>query len=50
MPACSREDGYAVERPETILLLVVRHADSFGERSTTLARNADQLLEYDGDE
>ncbi|MEY7851473.1 winged helix-turn-helix transcriptional regulator [Natrarchaeobius sp. A-rgal3] len=46
----SREDGYAVERPETILLLVVRHADSFGERSTTLARNADQLLEYDGNE
>ncbi|MFP8952932.1 winged helix-turn-helix transcriptional regulator [Natrialbaceae archaeon A-arb3/5] len=44
----SREDGYAVERPETLLLLVVRHADSFGERATRLARNADEFLEYDG--
>ncbi|RQG97958.1 winged helix-turn-helix transcriptional regulator [Natrarchaeobius chitinivorans] len=46
----SREDGYALERPATILLLVVRHADSFGERSTELARNADRFLEYDTDE
>lgn len=44
----SREDGYAVERPETVLLLVVRYADSFDERATELARNADRLLEYDG--
>ncbi|THE66286.1 MarR family transcriptional regulator [Salinadaptatus halalkaliphilus] len=44
----SREDGYTVERPETVLLLVARHADSFGERATALARNADQLLEYSG--
>ncbi|WP_049922777.1 winged helix-turn-helix transcriptional regulator [Halopiger djelfimassiliensis] len=44
----SRNDGYAVERPETVLLLVVRHADSFGERATRLARNANHLLEYDG--
>ncbi|EMA45269.1 winged helix-turn-helix transcriptional regulator [Halobiforma nitratireducens] len=44
----SREDGYAVERPETVLLLVVRYADSFDERATTLAGNADGLLEYDG--
>lgn len=41
-----REDGYTVERPETVLLLVVRHADSFDERATELARNADRYLEY----
>ncbi|ELY42967.1 winged helix-turn-helix transcriptional regulator [Natronorubrum tibetense] len=44
----SREDGYAVERPETVLILVVRHADSFGEAARQLARNADQFIVYDG--
>ncbi|RKD95299.1 winged helix-turn-helix transcriptional regulator [Halopiger aswanensis] len=44
----SRDDGYAVERPETVMMLVVRHADSFGDRARKLARNADQLLEYEG--
>lgn len=44
----SREDGYAVERPETVLMLVVRHADSFGERARRLARDADQFVAYDG--
>jgi len=44
----SRDDGYAVERPETVLLLVVGHADSFGERARNFARNADQLLDYRG--
>ncbi|RQG92870.1 MarR family transcriptional regulator [Natrarchaeobius halalkaliphilus] len=44
----SREDGYAVEQPETVLLLVVRHADSFGDRAVELAQNADEFLEYDG--
>ncbi|WP_121742191.1 winged helix-turn-helix transcriptional regulator [Natronorubrum halophilum] len=44
----SREDGYAVERPGTVLILVVRHADSFGEGARRLARNADQFLEYNG--
>lgn len=43
----SREDGYAVERPETILLLLVRHADSFGEQGTALATDADALITYD---
>ncbi|WP_254522347.1 winged helix-turn-helix transcriptional regulator [Natrinema caseinilyticum] len=43
----SRDDGYAVERPETVLVLVVRHADSFGTRARTLARTADQFLTYD---
>ncbi|AGB36479.1 winged helix-turn-helix transcriptional regulator [Natronococcus occultus] len=44
----SREDGYAVERPETVLVLAVRHADSFGNRARRLARNADQYVAYDG--
>ncbi|ARS90290.1 winged helix-turn-helix transcriptional regulator [Natrarchaeobaculum aegyptiacum] len=44
----SREDGYAVERPETVLLLVVRYADSFGDRATEFARSADDLFEYHG--
>ncbi|ELZ25992.1 MULTISPECIES: winged helix-turn-helix transcriptional regulator [Natrinema] len=44
----SRDDGYAVERPETVLILVVGHADSFGDRARSLARNADQLLDYRG--
>jgi predicted transcriptional regulator len=43
----SRADGYAVERPETVLVLVVRHADSFGDRARELARNADRFLAYD---
>ncbi len=43
----SREDGYAVRRPETVLALVIRHADSFGPRAATLAREADDLVVYD---
>ncbi len=44
----SRKDGYAVERPETVLLLLVRHADSFGDRASSLATTADSLIRYDG--
>ena len=44
----SREDGYALERPETVLLLLVRYADSFDERAAELASNADALVSYDG--
>ncbi|GAB3018775.1 winged helix-turn-helix transcriptional regulator [Natronobiforma cellulositropha] len=43
----TRDDGYTVERPETILLLLVRHADSFGERGEALATDADALIAYD---
>ncbi|MFC6717141.1 winged helix-turn-helix transcriptional regulator [Natrialbaceae archaeon GCM10025810] len=42
-----RDDGYAVVRPETVLLLIVRYADSFGDRATELARGADRLVRYD---
>jgi len=43
----SREDGYAVENPETVLLLLVRYADSFGEGAARLAEQSPELLEYD---
>lgn len=43
----SRDDGYAVERPETVLTLVVRYADSFGPDAITLADDADALVRYD---
>jgi predicted transcriptional regulator len=43
----SRTDGYAVERPETITLLLVRYADSFGPDAAALAAEADTLLTYD---
>ena len=43
----SRADGYAVERPETLLTLVVRYADSFGPAAVTVADEADDLVAYD---
>ncbi|MFC4246819.1 winged helix-turn-helix transcriptional regulator [Natribaculum luteum] len=43
----SRDGGYTVERPETILMLLVRHADSFGERAIALASDADRLVRYE---
>ncbi|MFD1647483.1 winged helix-turn-helix transcriptional regulator [Haloarchaeobius litoreus] len=44
----SREDGYRVERPETVLMLVVRYADSFDEGAAGLAADADSLVRFDG--
>jgi len=43
----SRETGYELERPETLLLLLVRHADSFGEDAAALAADADDIVTYD---
>jgi len=40
----SREDGYALERPETLLMLLVRHADSFDADVSALAADADDLV------
>jgi predicted transcriptional regulator len=45
----SRENGYAVENPETVLLLLVRYADSFGEDAARLAERSPELLRYDPD-
>lgn len=43
----SRTDGYSLERPETLLTLVVRYADSFGPEAVELADEADELVRYD---
>jgi len=43
----SREDGYAVTEPETMLTLLIRYADSFGDDVAALAGEADSLLRYD---
>jgi predicted transcriptional regulator len=42
----ARQDGYEVERPETVLTLVVRYADSFGEDAVTFAGEADEFVTY----
>ena len=41
-----RSDGYALTRPETTLLLLVRFADSFGTDAVALAAEADDLVAY----
>jgi len=43
----SRSDGYAVEQPETLLVLLVRYADSFDEDALRLAAQADDLIAHD---
>ena len=43
----SREDGYVVTEPETVLTLLIRYADSFGDDVAALAGEADSLLQYD---
>ncbi|GAB6862316.1 winged helix-turn-helix transcriptional regulator [Haloplanus litoreus] len=42
-----RDDGYAVSRPETIITLLVRYADSFDADVSTFAAEADDLIRYD---
>ena len=42
----SRTDGYALRRPETLLTLVVRYADSFGADAVTFAGDADEFVRY----
>jgi predicted transcriptional regulator len=43
----SREEGYAIERAETLLMLLVQYADSFDEETVSLAAAADDLVAYD---
>jgi len=43
----SREDGYAVERPETVLTLLVRYADSFDDDAMAFAADAADLVRFD---
>ncbi|WP_254862420.1 winged helix-turn-helix transcriptional regulator [Halovivax gelatinilyticus] len=44
----TREDGYALVRPESQLVLLTRHADSFGSDAVSLAGEADSLVSYTG--
>ena len=43
----SREDGYAVRNPETVLTLLVRFADSFGADAVDFASDAAGLIRFD---
>jgi hypothetical protein len=43
----SREDGYAITRPETVITILVRYADSFGPAAVALADDAASLIRYD---
>lgn len=40
-------DGYRVERPETVLVLVVSYADSFDEDAAAFAANAADFVSFD---
>ncbi len=42
----SRADGYTVQRPETLLTLVVRYANSFDEDAVAFASEADEFVQY----
>jgi predicted transcriptional regulator len=46
----SRQGGYTITDPETVLLLLVRYADSFGADAARLAASAPALVEYDADD
>jgi predicted transcriptional regulator len=43
----SRPDGYTLERPETLITLVLRYADSFGADAAAFAAEADEFLRYE---
>jgi len=42
-----RSDGYALTRPETVLVLVLRFAESLGPAASEFARDADTLVSHD---
>ncbi len=41
-----RSDGYRIEQPETVLMLLVRYADSFGPDAVAFAAHADDLVRF----
>lgn len=43
----SRDDGYAVRRPETIITLLIRYADSFGPDAAAFADDAAGVIRFD---
>ncbi|PSQ44385.1 MarR family transcriptional regulator [Halobacteriales archaeon SW_7_68_16] len=44
----TREDGYAIERPEAVLVLAVRYAESLGPAAVALADDAADLIALGG--
>jgi len=42
-----RDDGYHVRNAETMITLIVRYADSFGQRARAFANEVDALISYD---
>ncbi|ELZ86698.1 hypothetical protein C453_06154 [Haloferax elongans ATCC BAA-1513] len=43
----SREDGYAVSEPETVITLLIRYADSFGTDAAAFANDAAGFIRFD---
>lgn len=43
----ARENGYELQHPETVMMLVVRYANSFGEDAVAFSAEADEYVEYD---
>lgn len=43
----SRKNGYTVESPETVITLLLRYADSFGEDAVQFASEADSFIRFD---
>jgi predicted transcriptional regulator len=43
----SREGGYAVAEPETVITLLIRYADSFGPDAVEFASEANRLIRFD---
>jgi predicted transcriptional regulator len=43
----SRESGYSLREPESLLVLLVRYADSFGDEVVALAGEAPDLVTHD---
>ncbi|WP_129114841.1 winged helix-turn-helix transcriptional regulator [Halegenticoccus tardaugens] len=43
----TREDGYAVVAPESVITLLIRYADSFGPDAVEFAADADRLIRFD---
>ena len=42
-----RSEGYVIKQPETVLVLLVRYADSFGPDAVDFAATADELIRVD---
>jgi predicted transcriptional regulator len=43
----SRDDGYAVREPETLITLLIRYADSFGADAAAFANDAAGFIRFD---